>query len=129
MNTYETDALIEMASDGTIERYFMAKKVYSGAGCNTSRAVYVDNGAGIEPLDPSQSQAVQLHSREGFNWGYGGSGPQQLAIAILLDFTGDAEIAKRYAMPFKWAHVATWGGNWKITGEEIHAWLIEERLK
>jgi hypothetical protein len=27
---------------------------------------------------------------DGFNWGYGGSGPAQLALAIMLKLTGDA---------------------------------------
>jgi len=36
------------------------------------------------PLDPRPSQLVWNHSPDGFNWGYGGSGPAQLALAILL---------------------------------------------
>lgn len=35
-------------------------------------------------LDPAPSQAVFNHSPDGFAWGYGGSGPAQLALAILL---------------------------------------------
>ena len=33
-------------------------------------------------LDPVPSQAVCNHSRAGFAWGYGGSGPAQLALVI-----------------------------------------------
>ncbi len=36
------------------------------------------------PLDPMPSQAVYNHSQDGFAWGYAGSGPAQLALAILL---------------------------------------------
>lgn len=36
-------------------------------------------------LDPRQSQKVWNHSPDGFEWGYAGSGPAQLALAILLD--------------------------------------------
>ena len=38
-------------------------------------------------LSPSPSQAVYNHSPDGFNWGYLGSGPAQLALAILLKCT------------------------------------------
>lgn len=36
-------------------------------------------------LSPSKSQKVNNHSPDGFNWGYAGSGPAQLALAILLE--------------------------------------------
>lgn len=36
-------------------------------------------------LDPARSQRVMNHSPDGFAWGYGGSGPAQLALAILLE--------------------------------------------
>lgn len=35
-------------------------------------------------LSPAASQRVYNHSPDGFAWGYGGSGPAQLALAILL---------------------------------------------
>lgn len=36
------------------------------------------------PLDPHFSQQFRNHSPDGFEWGYGGSGPAQLALGILL---------------------------------------------
>jgi hypothetical protein len=36
-------------------------------------------------LSPIKSQKVWNHSPDGFNWGYGGSGPAQLALAICLE--------------------------------------------
>jgi hypothetical protein len=38
-----------------------------------------------KPLSPRASPAVWNHSPDGFNWGYGGSGPARLALAILLE--------------------------------------------
>lgn len=35
-------------------------------------------------LDPTPSRALRDHSPDGFAWGYSGSGPSQLALAILL---------------------------------------------
>lgn len=39
-------------------------------------------------LDPIDSQKVYNHSPDGFNWGYCGSGPAQLALAIMLLYLG-----------------------------------------
>jgi hypothetical protein len=36
------------------------------------------------PLNPRTSQKIVNHSPDGFNWGYGGSGPSQLALSILM---------------------------------------------
>ncbi len=41
-------------------------------------------------LDPGPSQNHWNHSPDGFNWGYSGSGPAQLALAIILKLTGAA---------------------------------------
>lgn len=38
------------------------------------------------PLDPGPSQKVYNHSPDGFCWGYLGSGPAQLALAILMHY-------------------------------------------
>jgi hypothetical protein len=52
-------------------------------------------------LRPSRSLKFINHSLTGFEWGYGGSGPAQLAGAILLDLTGDPEIADLKHQQFK----------------------------
>lgn len=41
-----------------------------------------------EELTPEESQKFRNHSPDGFNWGYYGSGPAQLALAIVLKITG-----------------------------------------
>ena len=67
------------------------------------------------------SLKVWNHSPSGFNWGYGGSGPAQTALALLLDWTRDAQLAKRMHKSFKWLIVARWpeGGSWTLTGYQI----------
>jgi hypothetical protein len=57
-------------------------------------------------LKPGPSQKVWNHSPDGFNWGYGGSGPAQLALAILLLFV-DPETAQQYHQDFKFCFVAS----------------------
>lgn len=52
-----------------------------------TREVYLDG----KYLDPRPSQKYHNHSPDGFNWGYGGSGPAQLALAIMLKLTGKSD--------------------------------------
>lgn len=52
-------------------------------------------------LDYTRSQELFNHSPGGGNWGYGGSGPAQLALALLLAFSEDTEFALRYHQEFK----------------------------
>lgn len=62
---------------------------------------------------------LRNHSPTGFEWGYGGSGPAQLALAILADCVGD-EVALRVYMTFKFERIARLPHDaWKITEEEI----------
>ena len=53
------------------------------------------------PLDWRASLAVRNHSA----WGYGGSDPAQLALAILLAVT-DQATAERFYQRFKWSVIA-----------------------
>ena len=57
------------------------------------------------PLDWRSSLAVRNHSPTGPAWGYGGSGPAQLALAILLAVT-DAATAERFYQQSKWSVIA-----------------------
>jgi len=58
--------------------------IHTLKGIASTREVYLDG----KYLDPRESQKVWNHSPDGFNWGYGGSGPAQLALAIVLELTG-----------------------------------------
>src|SRR5262245_55620958 len=67
-------------------------KFYLGfqvVGEGNAHRVSVMQAGGIKPLSARRSQAVFNHSPDGFAWGYGGSGPAQLALAILLDALDD----------------------------------------
>jgi hypothetical protein len=97
-------------------------KVYQGFRAAPTNAgeetiVLVDGMA--LPLEPSLK--LCNHSPDGFEWGYGGSGPAQLALAILIDCLGDQERALRLYQDFKWRVVARWPqeSGWNITENEI----------
>lgn len=52
-----------------------------------------------DPLPPRLD--LRNHSPTGFEWGYGGSGPAQLALAILADHLDSTDLALRLYQAFK----------------------------
>ena len=77
------------------------------------------------PLPLQPSLLVRQHSPTGFEWGYMGSGPSQLALALLLDATGSAERSARLYQHFKMAYVAGWGDRWELPVAALDAWIKE----
>ena len=99
-------------------------KIFSGekqgvGGCT----VHIENSGYTTELSLEKSFEVVQHSPTGFQWGYGGSGPAQLAAAILYEVTGNPELTLKYYQDFKVAHVAKWGDSFEISELEIHDWL------
>lgn len=62
---------------------------------------------------------VKRFTRYGFEWTYEGESPQQLALAILVDYLGDKERALKLSEPFMKSVVANLDNDWKLSGEEI----------
>ncbi|WP_423751857.1 DUF6166 domain-containing protein [Salinirarus marinus] len=99
-------------------------------GYRQSGQAIVEKRPGQERLTPERSLALVNHSPSGFEWGYGGSGPAQLALALLLDYTGDEAFALDHYQAFKTEVVsqldcARSAGSWRLTGPEIDAVLHE----
>jgi len=69
------------------------------------------------------------HSPTGFEWGYLGSGPAQLAFAILLDHFGAAGEALLFYQDFK-VHIVSMlnTDTWALTTAEIEAALERIRI-
>ena len=63
------------------------------------------------------------HSPTGFEWGYGGSGPAQLALALLAHALGDDERASRLHQKFKWLMISRLsrdpGFEWEYSADDI----------
>jgi len=70
-----------------------------------------------------------LHSPDGFNWGYGGSGPAELARCMLIDFfEGNERKADIYYQDFKWKFIAPiQKDSFVITSFQIEVWLKIQR--
>ena len=73
------------------------------------------------PLDPRND--LLNHSRDGVEWGYAGSGPAQLALAILADATRDDGYAVRRHQEFKREVIQKIHAMiWTINGADVAAW-------
>lgn len=79
------------------------------------------------PLSSDYSLSLRNHSPTGFAWGYEGSGPAQLALAILLNETTVKEALAEY-QHFKKSIIALLptepGTFWSFDGEQVrdHLW-------
>ena len=70
------------------------------------------------PLNPRLD--LWNHSPTGFEWGYGGSGPAQLALAVLADHLADDEQAVRLHQSFKFAVIVKLPKrDWTLTSDQI----------
>lgn len=75
----------------------------------------------LHPLAPRHD--LRNHSPDGFAWGYCGSGPAQLALAILADAANDS-MALRYYQTYKAEVVSKLpDGSWTIKQTDVLEWL------
>ncbi|HEU6448902.1 MAG TPA: DUF6166 domain-containing protein [Verrucomicrobiae bacterium] len=73
---------------------------------------------------------LRSHSPAEFEWGYGGSGPAQLALAILADHLQDDQEALNLYQRFKWNVIAGLPRHyWKLSSRDIDRALQEIRNK
>ena len=92
---------------------------------------------------------IPFHSatKGDLNWGYGGSGPADLALAILVDYFHEHAPSKGYRagaacntwmttsrawklhQDFKWRFVATFADEWELYDTQIEQWLKEQEIE
>jgi hypothetical protein len=70
-------------------------------GCHDGDCVFVND----KPLDLKRSLKLRNHSPTGFNWGYGGSGPAQFALALLYRYA-PKELALEFYQRLKFGWIA-----------------------
>jgi hypothetical protein len=92
-------------------------KIYEGRRTIDGLVVTVDGA----PL--SEHYEVKRFTKFGFEWTYEGDSPQQLALAILVDYLGDNARAVRLSEPFMKEVVANLDNDWQLTGAQIDAAL------
>lgn len=97
----------------------MTLRYYTGARHPRGNVVMVHVLRSLKPLPPRND--LRNHSPTGFEWGYGGSGPAQLALAILAHHLEDDERALRLYQRFKEDVIAGLDSDsWRITSDEIN---------
>ena len=99
-------------------------KTYEAFRENGQPLVMVVNGTRRRALTAGPSQQIINYAPYGFEWGYSGSGPAQLALAVLLDHTRNRERASRHYQAFKREFIAPApDAGFTITADQIGTWL------
>ena len=95
-------------------------KIYHGMRTESGCTVVVEQDGEFTGL-PLRLD-LRSHSYDGFEWGYGGSGPAQLALALAADVLGDDEKAQDLYQLLKFRVV---GGlpheGWVLTEDRLRA--------
>ena len=90
-------------------------------------------GATVSMVIAGQRQPLALHlelrnhSPTGFEWGYPGSGPAQLALAMCAELVDDWHAQRAYQLVKGWLVTAIpqLFDEWELTGEQVHAAIVE----
>jgi hypothetical protein len=82
-----------------------------------------------DPLNPRND--LFNHSPDGFSWGYAGSGPAQLALALLCDHIGDDKRALALYQDFKNAVLARIDKDecWELSSDDIELAVSKIEMK
>jgi hypothetical protein len=100
-------------------------RLYLAARTEWGAAVLVRDGEDDPRALPSRRD-LHDHSPTGFEWGYEGSGPAQLALAILADCTKDDAYALEKHQDFKrWVVARMPKEGWVISAADVMRALTE----
>lgn len=113
--------------------------IAGGAPGKIYRSYSEDHGSAMGPeavfVEDEDGQVAKLkhqvrHSPDGFSWGYGGSGPADLARSILTDHLGYIPPPAVY-QEFKRHYVARWeqGRPWRLSSNAIEAFLEQAQVQ
>jgi hypothetical protein len=97
-------------------------KRYVGSRLEKGCVVSVIDDTGLA-RDLDLQLRVRNHSPTGFEWGYGGSGAAQLALALCIDaLSGNVPRAQLAYQGFKWLTIARLSRDrWSLTQDEVLA--------
>jgi hypothetical protein len=87
------------------------------------RAVVQMVGPGSRVRELPLRLDLSNHSPTGFEWGFGGSGPAQLALALLAHATGDDRLALRLHQNFKFKVIGRLDrdAEWMLSRDTVRA--------
>lgn len=98
-------------------------KVYEGRrGARGARVTVRDTDGNGKGVELRARRDLRNHSPAGFEWGYNGSGPAQLALAILADALDDDERAMLNYQRFKQRVIAAFDcDTFRIDAAQVRA--------
>jgi len=113
-----------------IESYSGSRNAFSCNSCKTGSGAFCRCSNVVVYYDNHTRQQLHHflefvnHSPTGFEWGYSGSGPSQLAFAMLMDFTHDKELALDLYQQFKIDFISQiCDDQWEIKSIKIREWI------
>lgn len=107
-------------------KFYRGKRLGPRDSCSDIKVVVgVRYDDGIEVIIGPLKHRI-YHSPTGFEWGYMGSGPSDLARSILWDYL-DQEPTRDLYMEFKEKFVSGWKDEWEITSKKIQDWISGRR--
>jgi len=98
--------------------------IYRGIRSRDGAGVTVQYGPDSMPLPLAARLDLCNHSPTGFGWGYAGSGPAQLALAILAHHLGDDRRALQLYQQYQLDVIAALPyEGWAIETDAVEAWV------
>jgi len=91
----------------------MSNRIYHGDRTIDGSVITVDGA----PLDAQLT--LRTFTDRGFEWGYEGDGPRQVALAILAEHLADGEQAQSLCEDFMLYVVANFGNEWQMSSSDI----------
>lgn len=128
-----TDAPGPDPPENIVASAYVARRNQGGGVTAWAQSVPFKDPSGEEryttwPLDPRLD--LISHSPNGFELGYAGSGPAQLALAILADALKDDQLAIRLHQRFKFDFIASANKNhFEVFREDVLDWAAEQFAK
>ncbi len=111
--------------------YSVWRREENGDGNLGDQQVFVIRNGQVRLLPPRND--LRNHSPDGFSWGYSGSGPAQLSLAILMQSFEDWSRVQPIYQIFKERFIARipQHANWTADGADVYALAlqIENQLK
>jgi hypothetical protein len=107
----------------------MSPVTYQGRRAGHGGLIVTKHVDDLPPVELDLRLDLRNHSPTGFELGYSGSGPAQLALAITADVLGD-DHARHVYQDFKQAFVARWPREgFAISAEAVEGWAEELERK
>jgi hypothetical protein len=105
--------------------YSVWRREDNGDGNSIDQQVFIIRDGQVRSLSPHHD--LRNHSPYGFSWGYLGSGPAQLSLAMLMEVLQDWTRVQRIYQIFKERLIAEIPQhvNWTADGADIYALVLQ----